>query len=182
MHLIAGLRIMRDTNPWALVLCQFFQIWNICELPDFKVIICKKKKKKKSCQFWMFKISNLLVWDGRIGFHSLWPSDAIWQHRSGSTLTQVKAWCRQAPSHYLNQCWHISTARSSGIHLRASSWDLNDELNLCLWNEICALTTNHLSMTIGIQSQARSPGLVHLPENQLTAGHLCFCIMSRRLW
>ena len=25
-----------------------------------------------------------------------------------STLVQVMAWCRQAPSHYLSQCWHRS--------------------------------------------------------------------------
>ena len=25
-----------------------------------------------------------------------------------STLVKVMAWCRQAPSHYLNQCWLIS--------------------------------------------------------------------------
>ena len=36
---------------------------------------------------------------------SLWPSVAIWWHRSGSTLVQVMAWCRQAPSHYLIRCW-----------------------------------------------------------------------------
>ena len=36
---------------------------------------------------------------------SLWPSDAIWWHRSGSTLIQVTAWCHQASSHYLKQCW-----------------------------------------------------------------------------
>ena len=40
-------------------------------------------------------------------FKSLRPSDAIWWHRSGSTLTQVMAWCLTAPSHYLNQCWLI---------------------------------------------------------------------------
>ena len=39
--------------------------------------------------------------------NSLWPSDAIWQQRSGSTLAQVKACCLTAPSHYLNQCWLI---------------------------------------------------------------------------
>ena len=39
--------------------------------------------------------------------NSLWPSDAIWQHRSGSTLVQVMACCLMAPSHYLNQCWLI---------------------------------------------------------------------------
>ena len=38
-------------------------------------------------------------------FISLWPSDAMWQHRSGSTLDQVMACCLTAPSHYLNQCW-----------------------------------------------------------------------------
>ena len=37
--------------------------------------------------------------------NSLWPNDAIWRHRSRSTQAQVMAWCRQAPSHYLNQCW-----------------------------------------------------------------------------
>ena len=39
--------------------------------------------------------------------NSLWPSDAIWRHRSRSTLVQVMACCRTAPSHYLNQCWLI---------------------------------------------------------------------------
>ena len=40
-------------------------------------------------------------------FHinSLWPSDAIWRPRSGSTLAQVMACCRTVSSHYLNQCW-----------------------------------------------------------------------------
>ena len=40
--------------------------------------------------------------------NSLWPSDAIWQHRYGSTLTQVMACCLKTPSHYLNQCWLTS--------------------------------------------------------------------------
>ena len=39
--------------------------------------------------------------------NSLWPSDTIWRHRSGSTLVQVMACCLTAPSHYLNQCWLI---------------------------------------------------------------------------
>ena len=39
--------------------------------------------------------------------NSLWPSDAIWRQRSGSTLAQVMAWCLTAPSHCLNQCWLI---------------------------------------------------------------------------
>ena len=39
--------------------------------------------------------------------NSLWPSDTIWRHKSGSTLDQVMACCLMAPSHYLNQCWLI---------------------------------------------------------------------------
>ena len=39
--------------------------------------------------------------------NSLWPSETIWWHKSGSTLAQVMAWCLTAPSHYLNQCWLI---------------------------------------------------------------------------
>ena len=39
--------------------------------------------------------------------NSLGPSDAIWRHRSGSTLAQVMACCLTAPSHYLTQCWLI---------------------------------------------------------------------------
>ena len=33
-----------------------------------------------------------------------WPSDAKWQHRSGSTLAQVMAHFLMVPRHYLNQC------------------------------------------------------------------------------
>ena len=39
--------------------------------------------------------------------NSLWPGDAIWWQRSGSTLAQVMACCLTATNHYLNQCWHI---------------------------------------------------------------------------
>ena len=42
-------------------------------------------------------------------FNILRPSDAIWGHRSGSTMFQVMACCLTAPSHYLNQCWLITS-------------------------------------------------------------------------
>ena len=41
--------------------------------------------------------------------NSLWPSDAIWRQKTGSTLAQVMACCLTAPSHYLNQYWLIIT-------------------------------------------------------------------------
>ena len=40
--------------------------------------------------------------------NSLWPSDAIWWQRSGSTLAQVMACCLMTPCHYLNQWWLIT--------------------------------------------------------------------------
>ena len=80
-----------------------------------------------SC-WWIYIMKNPLMWSSRVIFviwpyedikHSatemqisntmtnihvisLWPSDATWRHRSGSTLTQVMACCLAAPSHYLN--------------------------------------------------------------------------------
>ena len=47
------------------------------------------------------------LWKGWIILNSLWPSDAIQQHRCGSTLPQVMACCLTAPSHYLNQYWFL---------------------------------------------------------------------------
>ena len=37
--------------------------------------------------------------------NSLRLIDAIWRHRSGSTLAQAMACCLTVPGHYLNQCW-----------------------------------------------------------------------------
>ena len=56
-------------------------------------------------------ISMLITLDAELSYNSfinsLWPDDAIWWHRSGSTLAQVMACCLTTPSHYLNQCWLI---------------------------------------------------------------------------
>ena len=53
-------------------------------------------------------------------FNLLWPSNTIWWHRSGSTLTPVMAWCLMAPSHYLNQCWLIIKS----VHVRTVSQEV----------------------------------------------------------
>ena len=59
---------------------------------------------------------------------SLWPSDAIWGQRSGSTLAQVMACCLMAPSHYLNQCWLITNGAlwySPYKNFTGSAWDIS---------------------------------------------------------
>ena len=44
-------------------------------------------------------------WEAWLPFNSLWPSDATWRLRSGSTSVQVVAWYQPAPSCYLKQYW-----------------------------------------------------------------------------
>ena len=44
---------------------------------------------------------------------SLWLIDAIWRHRTGSTLAQVMACCLTAPSHHLHQCWLIISSAAA---------------------------------------------------------------------
>ena len=60
-----------------------------------------------SHQFSLFYLSKIPFKSPRGWVNSLWPSDAIWWQRSGSTLAQVMACCPTAQSHYLNQCWLI---------------------------------------------------------------------------
>ena len=64
-------------------------------------------------------------------FDSLWLSDAIWRHRSGSTLAQVMGCCLMAPSHYLNQCWLLISeilwhSPESNLIVRAHAFILYD--------------------------------------------------------
>ena len=62
--------------------------------------------------------------------NSLWPSDAIWYQRSGSTLAKVMACCLMAPSHCPNQywllitevLWHSSEGNSTGNSQNFYPW------------------------------------------------------------
>ena len=53
--------------------------------------------------------STMPSWSRSV-FNSLCPSEAIWQHRSGSTLVHVMACCREEPSYDVKQCWFIITS------------------------------------------------------------------------
>ena len=61
--------------------------------------------------------STVIIVSNEYASNSLWPSDAIWQHRSGSKLDQVMACCPRAPSHYLNQYWIINLAFASVVRI-----------------------------------------------------------------
>ena len=68
---------------------------------------------------------NLLIFFSVVGS----PSDAKWRQGSRSTLVQVMACCLTAPSHYLNQCWHI-IIKVHDIHLRAISLEISQSPKL----------------------------------------------------
>ena len=50
-------------------------------------------------------------------------SDVILRHISWSILARVMAWCHQAPSHYLKQCW-LTISGFSSIHMRTISQEI----------------------------------------------------------
>ena len=91
--------------------------WRYCSHAQSHLSVLNLKLALLNAKPWGPKLAPLYV--QHLHCNSLWPSDAIWQHWSGSTLAQVMAWCHQAPSHYLKQCW--SMMRSIGIQLTSIS-------------------------------------------------------------
>ena len=98
---------------------------------------------KLFCNTFIFWVHHLMSWNYYfllIQFSSLRPSDAIWWQWSGSTLSQVMVYCLTTPSHYLNQCWLITSLvpwhSSEGI-------TINRSRDTYQWNKI----TNRISKT-----------------------------------
>ena len=56
---------------------------------------------------WWEHVTWMLTMDDPDLLNTLCPSNAIWWHRSRSTLVQVMACWLTATSHYLHQCWLI---------------------------------------------------------------------------
>ena len=79
--------------------------------------------------------------------NSLWPSDAIWQHRSGSTLTWLMACYQMAPTHLLPEAvftyqWGSVALTSDQFYRMCSSWHKHRKINTCprLKTSICKLS------------------------------------------
>ena len=68
-----------------------------------------------------------------IMFNTMWPSDAIWWHRSVSIVVQLMACCLMPPSHYLNQCW--LTVNKVMWHLSESNF-IRDTSAFSHWNKL----------------------------------------------
>ena len=110
-----------------------------------------------------------ILWRGR-WVNSLWPSDTIWRHKSGSTLAQVMASFLTAPSHYLNQCglviskvqWHSSECNFTRDTSAISQWNkLENYLSKILFQSPWGQWVNSQGMYLFSQniSAATSDGL-----------------------
>ena len=51
--------------------------------------------------------------------NSVWPSDAIWQHKPGSTLAEVMAYCMTAPKPLSDPKLTFDFVRFCGIYMGA---------------------------------------------------------------
>ena len=85
--------------------------------------------------------------------NSLWPSDVIWRHRSGSTLAQVMACCLTAPSYYLNQCWLIT----SKVHWHSLRAILQHQSLKSAWK---SLFSNFFQISLGPMSKFKKSLLI----------------------
>ena len=116
---------LTQRNPWGYII----------DMSKYhNVVICMEHGLKDAAFYvqtqiapWAICYNRTLVCDipqGAPAFvrliYSLWPGDAIWGHKIGSTLAQVMACFLMALNHYLNQCWLII----SGNHLRAISQEI----------------------------------------------------------
>ena len=129
----AGNAVITSLSLWKTIVWRYLNISNVCTFQKNFYLI----------QFgnyhitWIGKISQALLQEicNSIAnifltlshwyvdkINSLWPSDAIWWHKSGSTLAQVVACCLTAPSHYLNQCWLISQVQWRSSHGNFTSY------------------------------------------------------------
>ena len=74
---------------------------------------------KCNCMTWWVMAENYEC--GRtstIKVNSLWPHEALWWHRYGSTFVQLMAFCLKAPSHHLS--W--SLLMNNQLSLLAFHW------------------------------------------------------------
>ena len=93
--------------------------------------------------------------------NSLWPSEVMWWHRSGSTLAQVMACCLTAPIHYLKQCWLIIST---------------DQWCLCKGNftrDIPAINHENQLQFAKIKFLSNLPGTNELSHHCTIDGYVC---------
>ena len=96
-------------DGWGIS-CEITQVWMSLEFTDDQSTLvqvmawCRQAASHYLGHCWPRFVSLYGVTRPQ-WVNSLWPSDTMCWHKSGSTLAQVMACCLTAPSHYLNQYW-----------------------------------------------------------------------------
>ena len=89
-----------------------------------------------------------------------------------STLVQVMAWCRQATSHYLSQCWPSSM---SPYGVTRPQW-----VNTCF---LClTLSTQKVHNTLIDQSHKPHNAPVHIPQYTIQNRNVHISVLNDVLW
>ena len=89
----AGIKV----NPWSQIDIFLYFIM---------IIIIIASMNKHNLSYYHHQIGSMNYYPL---FHPLWSIDVIWWHRSRSPLAQVMYCCLTAPSHYLKQCWFVTS-------------------------------------------------------------------------
>ena len=158
---------MSNNHQWSLVAFTWGQFHkkcsNIYSWYDFE-----------NCQFKITTASHRTQW---VSVKSLWPRDAIWWHRSGSTLAQVMACCLTAPRNYLNQCWLII----SKVQWHSSQFNFTrDTSAISHWNSL----ENYLSKILLKSPKAQwvNTGCYHAKKLFIAGIALFFITIIHSRW
>ena len=99
-----------------VISCELALWWMSLDLTDEKTTLvqvmawCHQATRHQALSHYLSQCWPRSLWPYGVtrpqSVNSLWPGDAIGQHRSGSTFVQVMACWLKAPSHYLNQYCH----------------------------------------------------------------------------
>ena len=120
-----------------------------------------------------WKLSQHLI---RYHLNSLGPSEAIWQHRTGSILMQLLACYLKAPIHCLNECWLVIKCvlcHSPENNLLKSTHGLNLSLTHC------GLVTPYGDKRSGSTLAQVTACCLTAPSHYLNQ---CWLIISKVLW
>ena len=147
-------QVRHEVHVWDLVAFIWRQFHRKFEIYLFLIL-------SRSLTINNLRLQLYLPWGQWV--NSLWPSDATWQHIYGSRLAQAMAWCRQAPSHYLNQCWLLISEVL--WHSPLSNFTVSDEATI-LYNEFDHYT---LLTTPSPRHQWVNAGLLYSHPDPYTA-------------
>ena len=91
-------------GPLCVILLMSFGITTPDSSSILEILLCMTSSYHCICISSSLSSTTNFVRYGTRHMNSLWHSDVVWWHRSGSILALEIVCCLTAPRHYLNQC------------------------------------------------------------------------------